>query len=1001
MNRLWLYVLVASSCALLQACGSGSSNPTPPVQQPQISIKSPTDGSTVTTLPTTIQVSFTDGADPTAMKALLDGVDITAQFAGADSSGTRSMQVDRPALNLGKNQIQVIDGTLQASASFTVSFGGLGSGQSASLPLLVPIQTRYVTGDGSVATDYNIALYEDPNNPNTPTLFPAQTPSDGSNTGFQIVYLLRSNLSLVQNSTVPNQNPSGQFYANPLYVTLTNVPTGCGSGGCLVIVQSLGELGYTPCANYNGNNNTFIDCLGFQELFQRMGGSARWLFANGTNQQIAYSFVGNTNPGGPNYSSNTPGTFFERLTCSGSNTNNNNPCDYLGSPNTSGTAPGNATPSQIGNMAGVLIRDNFNNFTYAQNAPPVSFSSGLDNANVSHNFTINGVTIWSDFFGTGNGGFHVVVLDRTTLNMVAQASFKHDPAGNSDLPSLQNFVNQYNTYGNLILLAAFANTTYTTNTANRAAWYSVAHNSIPQLGGTEQVFYLMNNQEHCSSQPPPPCQMDDYTLVGGFTDQLNTRVAQTGLENEVSAEMSSVIARETEATPLDSTIQGFLEMDHEGYYSAKQFGHATGLSGDVGLSNPINAELLSASLRNPTPWPYASDPGKQAAYTWISQQLCCNDVRSAYVNLNIDPSIWLAQLQQLTFDPTKIPASDQADFDTMKQQLTTEFQYVKLVRLFQGNLLGLYQDQQANLSLLLQQATNDVLSDLQIQLTQTVPSQSWSTTLEQVFGVASALAGFIPEASTVTAGVQTALALGTAAMNEAAAYTNSAGGQALKAQENEEVQASDLAGNAADEFASTLVTLGNEFDRIVSDWGRLKTVGGPLLNDQVPWDSNAAGLLLRSYDRLVRRDLYTKLIMANAQVAYFPYISDESYNHNSYGSYDCTWSQDNIDPYWQLATQPFLFYPSGAANTDNLPNNRCCNYPHDYDWAMWALVFPQNLEHECPVYQTQPSTFGLFQPLDPNNQDALGAYRLWFFTREGYMINQNNSQQPCYDGSGC
>src|SRR5271169_5525550 len=152
--------------------------------------------------------------------------------------------------------------------------------------------------------------------------------------------------------------------------------------------------------------------------------------------------------------------FFERLTCSGSNTNQNNPCDYLGSPNTSGTAPGNATASQIGNMAGVLIRDNFNNFTYPQNAAPVSFSSGLDNANVSHRFTINGVDIWSNFFGTGNGGFHVVVLDRNMLNVVDQASFKHDPAGNSELPALQNFVNQYNTYGNLILLAAFGNTTY-------------------------------------------------------------------------------------------------------------------------------------------------------------------------------------------------------------------------------------------------------------------------------------------------------------------------------------------------------------------------------------------------------------------------------------------------------------------------------------------------------------------------------------------------------------
>lgn len=52
--------------------------------------------------------------------------------------------------------------------------------------------------------------------------------------------------------------------------------------------------------------------------------------------------------------------------------------------------------------------------------------------------------------------------------------------------------------------------------------------------------------------------------------------------------------------------------------------------------------------------------------------------------------------------------------------------------------------------------------------------------------------------------------------------------------------------------------------------------------------------------------------------------------------------------------------------------------------------------------RTQPDTtqFGLFQPLDPNNSNSLGAYRLWFYTREGYKINQYNDVRPCYDGSG-
>ena len=116
----------------------------------------------MTSLPTIITVTFSNGADPTAMKALLDGADVSAQFSAADSTGTRQVKVDRPQLNLGKNQIQVYAGTVSAGASFTVALSGLGATSSASLPLLVPIQTRVLTGDGTHATDYNIALYTDP-----------------------------------------------------------------------------------------------------------------------------------------------------------------------------------------------------------------------------------------------------------------------------------------------------------------------------------------------------------------------------------------------------------------------------------------------------------------------------------------------------------------------------------------------------------------------------------------------------------------------------------------------------------------------------------------------------------------------------------------------------------------------------------------------------------------------------------------------------------------------
>jgi hypothetical protein len=56
---------------------------------------------------------------------------------------------------------------------------------------------------------------------------------------------------------------------------------------------------------------------------------------------------------------------------------------------------------------------------------------------------------------------------------------------------------------------------------------------------------------------------------------------------------------------------------------------------------------------------------------------------------------------------------------------------------------------------------------------------------------------------------------------------------------NEEVAEADLAQHAADEYTDSLVTLGNDFKRVVTDWGRLKTVGGPISTGQLVWDPSA------------------------------------------------------------------------------------------------------------------------------------------------------------------
>lgn len=944
-----------------------------------ITVLSPPDGATLQAEPVELTVDFDGAADPAAMRVLLDGVDVTAQMVPIPGTRTYRTLVRRPALNLGKNQLQVTSGPHAAGATFYLSYGPLGGGGTGPLPLLVPIATRVLTPgtDGSQATDYNVALYLDPSAPDTPTLLQAPAPSDGSNTGFQVVLLRRTDLSLVANQSVPGTT-LGFYELSDLLLT---PPAECGGAGCLAVLQSLGTIGFTPCTN------TFPvsqDCSDFAALLQQLGVSARLAYANGTNPQIAWSYAGNVSTA---FVATPPGTFFERLTCSGSNYGSTPPCDDLGFPNTSFSAPADATPDQIGNLDGVLVRDNFGAFTYAPSGRAVSFATETTTNPLGHTITVDGVNYVADGLGGASGGIHLLILDRTTLQPVTHQTF---PAASdaSHAQALFDAVTGYKSYPYLFIISAFGDTGY--DGAARGTWFQTSQ-LMAQIGGTQQTFYLVNDP---ADDPPPT---DDYTLVGFFVDQVSGRVGpETGLEGEVGAEQSSVIARETERFPLDSDMEGILTVDHRGYYGPGTTGHR------LGLASVEAAEILSASLLGHTPWPFPGpDPAKSmAAYRWISQQLCCDDLRATYVNLNVSPTVWLTQLPQLTYDAALLPDSSQADFDAMIAQLTTELQYLALVRQLQANVLGLYQAQQANVGLLLAQATNEVVNNLQVALTTPASPIRWLEILNDVLNVVGTASNLLslggPQAGAAGGAIRFATGLGAMIANQVAGTTNNPAGTPLKGLESEELTAADLASRAADDFASTIASLGTHFDRIVTDWGRLKTVGAPLAANQLPWDQNAAGLLLAAYDRLVRRDLYTQLLQANGVVNYYPYVSDSQQLGNTfYGGGDlCQWPDD-------VAAHPqVLFYPSGAPNTDE-DDPHGMSFPYDYQWAIWALTFSHLSGTSCPSNHVDPypDTFGLFQPLDPGNPQALGAYRLWFYTRAGYPQQQVDDNIPCYEGS--
>ena len=78
---------------------------------------------------------------------------------------------------------------------------------------------------------------------------------------------------------------------------------------------------------------------------------------------------------------------------------------------------------------------------------------------------------------------------------------------------------------------------------------------------------------------------------------------------------------------------------------------------------------------------------------------------------------------------------DQTSFDAMKAQLTTEFQYVAAVRQLQANIRQMYNDQQSNVGLELQQAQDEVTASAQVALNTPASSASWLGILGDVFRV--------------------------------------------------------------------------------------------------------------------------------------------------------------------------------------------------------------------------------------------------------------------------
>ncbi len=144
-------------------------------------------------------------------------------------------------------------------------------------------------------------------------------------------------------------------------------------------------------------------------------------------------------------------------------------------------------------------------------------------------------------------------------------------------------------------------------------------------------------------------EKDDYILIGKqipYAPPVYEQFTAGNQSHFTAMEAGYVRNRHLLAGSSSPTnVEGVLVVDHEGYYTPRLRGQKQG------IVVPQITAIASASLLAPTPWPYSpttGTTGQQAAYTWISNQICCQDIQAAFINLNVSPAIWLTQSAQLS-----------------------------------------------------------------------------------------------------------------------------------------------------------------------------------------------------------------------------------------------------------------------------------------------------------------------------------------------------------------
>ncbi|MCE3267577.1 MAG: hypothetical protein K0S15_2286 [Solirubrobacterales bacterium] len=530
---------------------------------------------------------------------------------------------------------------------------------------------------------------------------------------------------------------------------------------------------------------------------------------------------------------------------------------------------------------------------------------------------------------------------------------------------------------------------------------------IVKLGGTADVFNRLDGTI-------------SYSLVGGAGIQGPTAEMASGLpvpciESATWPECQGQKIGDVvmHATRSPSQLTGLLAKNNNSTYQAI----VGGVSGDA--TNPddvtgFNHALLQVAYQDPEPggWPFANetDALKYVAQNVVCEKACTlDDPRQAYYDnafsswgdkVNAVASLcypWDADCNPPRGykPPSPQPTFDSTIFTQLKGQLAKEFKYVSAVQGFLGapgsiagsTLQKIYAADSPQIDI---PAIQNQIENVSTSSDDQAASEAW-----QIMAVAASVAG---ELLTPAAEEGEIDALGLLSDGYWLGAAIAPGGEGAGAFSALETEAAQLGHTLATQLQDQAEQLGVVGQIIVSDWGKLSAVGGPLQQPVAPaWDINEAAAL-DSLKLSTTQQIYAALMPAVYEA--YQLESAGGRGSNATGTDPWHYRQGRCDENVVAYGEPFNYDESGHSEP------RTGAFPMVYDiggtqsspkrtahWWAWGTgrlytegspPRPQPDFHVPSANLTDP----LFAPLNGSNSNwgspghtGLAMFPSWFWTR--------------------